>query len=217
VSTDPEEHPMETTRLLHVVPDDVGAPLDDVVLLDDGGSPIGHAPRATVHGTLDGSGTPLHLAFSCYLLRPDGRVLLSRRALVKRSWPGVWTNSFCGHPRVDEPMVDAIARYARHELGVAVHDIQALLPEFRYWAADPSGVVENEVCPVYLARTSETPCPRPDEVMDLRWVTTGDLFTTAAVAPWAVSPWMVEQVRALRAGHIELSGPHDPTAEETRS
>jgi hypothetical protein len=69
-------------------------PLDEVVLLADDGRAIGTAPRASVHD----AATPLHFAFSCYVFDAGSRVLLTRRALVKLAWPGVWTNSFCGHP-----------------------------------------------------------------------------------------------------------------------
>lgn len=57
---------------------------DAVVLLSEQGRPIGTAPRLRVH-TAD---TPLHLAFSCYLFDADGRLLLTRRALAKKTWPG---------------------------------------------------------------------------------------------------------------------------------
>ena len=69
-----------------------------VVLLHDEDRSIGAAPKSEVH---HGS-TPLHLAFSCYLFDDAGRVLLTRRALDKRAFPGIWTNSFGGHPAPDE-------------------------------------------------------------------------------------------------------------------
>lgn len=177
---------------------DVGAEAadDHVVLLDDAGSAVGTAPRATVH-TRD---TPLHLGFSCYLFRPDGRLLLTRRALSKRTWPGVWTNSFCGHPRRGESLARAVLRHGRHELGLdVVTDGRPVLPSFRYRAVDAGGVVENEVCPVLLASVDRDPVPNPDEVMDWRWVRPGDVEQLVDLAPWAVSPWMVEQVPGLRA------------------
>jgi isopentenyl-diphosphate Delta-isomerase len=168
-------------------------PLDHVVLLDDDARPVGVAPRATVHSRT----TPLHLAFSCYLFREDGHVLLTRRSLNKRTWPGVWTNSFCGHPRLGERPAEALARHARHELGVTVHDVREILPSFRYRAVDAAGIVENEVCPVFFAFTDEEPAPNPGEVMDQRWVEPEELGRLVVVAPWALSPWAVEQVHAL--------------------
>ena len=168
-------------------------PLDHVVLVDDDGRPLGVAPHGTVHG----ADTPLHLAFSCYLFRSDGRVLLTRRALGKRTWPGVWTNSFCGHPRVGEAMPDALARHAAHELGLAVRDVRLVLPDFRYRAVDAAGVVENELCPVFVAFTDDEAAPDPAEVMDLRWVDPEELGRLVVVAPWALSPWAVRQVHAM--------------------
>jgi isopentenyl-diphosphate delta-isomerase len=168
-------------------------PPDEVVLLSEDGTPVGVAPRATVHD----SATPLHLAFSCYLLDGEGRVLVTRRALAKRTWPGVWTNSFCGHPRPGEPMEDAVHRYAARELGATLTALACVLPRFRYRAVDPGGVVENELCPVYVATTAGPLDPDPDELMDHRWTSVEELASAVTVAPWALSPGLVEQMAGL--------------------
>jgi len=170
-----------------------GDPADLVVLLDEHRRPAGTAPRESVHDTR----TRLHLAFSCYLLDRDGRVLLTRRSLGKRSWPGVWTNSFCGHPRPGEPVVAAVRRHGRGELGIDPRDVAEVLPDFAYRAVDASGVVENEVCPVFTAWSDDELQPHPDEVAETRWVELDELRETVRVAPWALSPWLVEQVAAL--------------------
>lgn len=175
--------------------DDTPHDTDDlVVLLDDAGTPIGTRPRATVHTT----DTPLHLAFSCHLRDEQGRTLVTRRALAKRTWPGVWTNSFCGHPRPGESFDDAVRRHARHELGLEVEGIEPLLPDFRYRAVDAAGVVENEVCPVFTAVAVGVPAPNPDEVAELRWAGVADVLAVVERAPWALSPWLVEQEAGLR-------------------
>ncbi|MFT4127884.1 MAG: isopentenyl-diphosphate Delta-isomerase [Gordonia sp. (in: high G+C Gram-positive bacteria)] len=166
---------------------------DLVVLVDPDGTPRGSAERRSVHDTR----TPLHLAFSCHLVDAGGRLLMTRRALVKKTWPGVWTNSFCGHPRPGEGFDDAIARYSQHELGVDVADLRCVLPDFRYRAVDASGIVENEVCPVYVARPVGELRPNPDEVMDLAWAEVGDIWTAARRTPWLLSPWFIDQVAAL--------------------
>ena len=119
-----------------------------VVLVTPDGYPIGEAAKATVHH----ADTPMHLAFSCYVFNSKGELLLTRRALSKTAWPGVWTNSFCGHPAPGESFEDAIRRRGRYELGLDPTDIQIKLPEFSYRAVDASGIVEHEFCPVFTAR-----------------------------------------------------------------
>jgi isopentenyl-diphosphate delta-isomerase len=156
-----------------------------VVLLDEDGYATGTADKAEVHH----QHTPLHLAFSAYVFDPAGRFLLTRRALHKRTWPGVWTNSCCGHPGPDEPMADAVRRRLRDELGVEVGEVDLVLPKFRYRAVMSDGIVENEMCPVYRAVTSDDPRPDPAEVMAYQW--------SSWPPAGELSPWATEQIERL--------------------
>lgn len=168
-------------------------PDDLVVLLDAQGQPCGTADRSTVHSTQ----TPLHLAFSCYVVDTDGRVLVTRRALTKLTWPGVWTNACCGHPLPGERFEDAISRRLTQELGARAATIAPVLPDFRYEAVDASGIRENEVCPVYVATLDGGLDPDPAEVMEHRWVDPLALAAVAANSPWLLSPWSVEQITQM--------------------
>ncbi len=168
--------------------------VEQVVLVDDDGTAIGVADKVAVHG----ADTALHLAFSCHVYNPQGLVLVTRRALGKLTWPGVWTNSFCGHPAPGEPLETAIARRGLHELGITVSDVTVVLPDFRYRAVDASGIVENEVCPVYRAVTTDDVTPNPDEVSEFAWVTPESLSSAALAAPYAFSPWLGWQLEQLR-------------------
>ncbi|WP_402463185.1 isopentenyl-diphosphate Delta-isomerase [Isoptericola aurantiacus] len=173
----------------------IPAVADHVVTCDEAGNRLGTVPRAEVHTT----DTPLHLAFSCYLLDAEDRLLVTRRALVKRTWPGVWTNSFCGHLRWTESEPDSLVRHAEHELGAEVSDIQVVLPEFRYRAVDASGVVENEICPVFVARVVGDVAPNPDEVSEHVWAPADRVRAAVEATPWAFSPWMVRQLADVAA------------------
>lgn len=163
---------------------------EEVVLLDDTHRPVGTAPKAEVHTT----DTPLHLAVSCYVVDDDGRLLLTRRALGKRTWPGVWTNSFCGHPAPGEGFAEAVARRAGQELGFELAGVREVLPDFRYRAVDASGIVENEFCPVYVARAAGRPRPLASEVAETAWILPEQLFAAAQAAPFLLSPWLLEQI-----------------------
>jgi isopentenyl-diphosphate delta-isomerase len=166
-----------------------------VVLLDDERRPIGTAPRATVHH----SATPLHLAFSCYAFDPAGRLLVTRRALPKKTWPGVWTNTCCGHPGPGEDLAEAMTRRLGEELGLVPREVELALPDFAYQARMADGTMENEFCPVFRVVVDGDPTPDPAEVDDWRWTDWADFAGVAARTPWLISPWAALQVPQLAA------------------
>jgi isopentenyl-diphosphate Delta-isomerase len=169
-----------------------------VVLLNERLDPVATSLKQAVHT----ENTPLHLAFSCYLFNRDGQVLVTRRAMGKKTWPGVWSNSFCGHPGPGEDMSDAIRRRARQELNVTVSELRNALPEFRYRAVDASGIVENEFCPVWTATANSDPGPDEAEVSEWQWIEWNDLVSIVGRAPYLFSPWSQLQVPQLAsAGH----------------
>lgn len=168
--------------------------MEHVILLDESGAALGLQDKRTVHT----DATPLHLAFSCYVFDASGRFLASRRALSKKTWPGIWTNSVCGHPQEAEAITDAVRRRARFELGLALDEVRLVLPAFRY-RAELDGVVENEMCPVVYATASAEPDPNPDEVAATRWLPWADFLREASARDSAFSPWCRLQIKELTA------------------
>lgn len=177
-----------------------------VVLLDDDGHAIGTAPKATVHGTT----TPLHLAFSCYVLAENGQMLLTRRALGKKTWAGVWTNSFCGHPGPGEDIESAVRRRAMQELGVELGAVKLVLQDFRYLAVDAEGTMEHEICPVFVACIDREPTPNREEVIEWVWVEPESLSTSLGNAPFVYSPWLQAQFPLLNAADAFAGGGPKP-------
>lgn len=164
-----------------------------VVLLDERHRAVGELPKRQVHH----ADTPLHLAFSCYVFDGAGRLLLTRRATHKRTWPGVWTNTCCGHPLPGEPPEGAARRRLLDELGLRMSGSAVALPDFAYRAVAPDGMVENEYCPVLVAFVEGEVDPNPAEVLEYRWAPWAAVVDLVALAPWAVSPWAALQVPQL--------------------
>ncbi len=176
----------------------VPATSEEVVLLDEQGRAVGRAAKASVHH----QETPLHLAFSCYVFDAADRLLITQRALAKATFPGVWSNSFCGHPAPGEDYVAAVRRRGEQELGLGLADLTLTLPRFRYVAQMANGVRENEMCPVFTARVAD---PRaqvrvePSEVDEAVWVDWVGFRDDVLSGRREVSSWCVEQVAQLAA------------------
>ena len=90
-------------------------------------------------------------------------------------------------------------------------DLRLLLPAFRYRAVMADGVVENEMCPVFVATTDDAVRPDPDEVDDVVWADWAEFRAGVLDGSRDVSPWCRDQVAALPAD--PLAAPARPDAE----
>ncbi len=175
-----------------------------MVLLDEQGRAIGTADKRTVHH----ADTPLHLAFSCYIFDGRGSVLVSRRALDKKTFGGVWTNGCCGHPAPGEPLDDAVHRRVYQELGLRIEGLRLLLPRFRYHAT-MDGVAENEMCPVFVATTTGDVRLDPAEVAEIRWEPWVEFRAGVLDGSRSISKWCREQVEQLPEDPLSASAASD--------
>ena len=164
-----------------------------VVLLDETGHDIGTVPKAQVHH----ADTPLHLAFSCYVFDAQERLLLTRRALSKSTFPGLWTNTVCGHPARGEDIETAARRRAHDEIGLRLGEVRLVLPAFRY-VATMDGIRENEMCPVMVASPASEVTVNPDEVDSVEWCPWEQFSEQVLSGSRQVSLWCRLQVEALR-------------------
>ncbi len=164
-----------------------------IVLVNEDNQPIGTMPKLEAHN----ANTPLHLAFSCYVFNKEGEFLLTQRALSKKVFPGVWTNSCCGHPGPGEQLEDALRRRLKYELGLVPQKLELVLPHFRY-RAEMDGIVENEICPVYIVKVNTEPQRNPEEVEAYRWIPWEDFVKVIEKNPKGYSEWCVLQVEELK-------------------
>jgi len=173
-------------------------PLEEVVLLDPSGRPIGRAGKVGIHGP----STPLHLAFSIFLFDDQGRMLIQQRARAKKTWPGIWSNACCGHPMPGEALEAAAHRRLHEELGISGLELRLALPRFRY-RASCRGIEENEMCPVFVGYCDQEPRPNREEVAATAWTDWGSFLRHEAdlrkLDDLSFSPWSRMEAFALKA------------------
>ncbi|KAL1499089.1 hypothetical protein AB1Y20_013603 [Prymnesium parvum] len=161
---------------------------DQLVLVDSSDRVSGAMSKREAHSF--SAATPrgcLHRAFSCFLFDTEGRMLLTKRAASKITFPSVWTNACCSHPlhgavpnEVDHDDVDlampgakhAARRKLQHELGI-----------------DPAeACTPRAECTSAYGCTAVPPCCQvPHE--DFRFLSrfhywAADVLTSGAETPW---------------------------------
>lgn len=163
-----------------------------VVLVNEKGEPIGEANKLATHH----SDTPLHLAFSCYVFNSSKQLLITKRFEGKKVWPGVWTNSVCGHPSPGETVEEAIIRRADYELGISLSDLSCVINDYVYRTPLFNGVIDHEFCPVYFAMISESEVMlNPEEVSDYKWVNWDDYKSMLVERADEFSYWSKDQMK----------------------
>jgi isopentenyl-diphosphate Delta-isomerase len=165
---------------------------DYVVLVDKQNKVLGTAPKLATHD----QNTPLHRAFSLFLFNSKGELLLQQRSSGKKTWPLIWSNSCCGHPKLHESNINAARRRLKFELGIILNNFYEILPDFTY-RAEMKGIVENEICPVIVAFANKKPIINKDEVKEVKWIKWDDFLAEINVKPGLYSIWCEQEAKLI--------------------
>ena len=180
----------------------IAADSESLILVDEADREVGHLDRARCH---QGRGV-LHRAFSLLIFNPAGELLLQQRAASKQLWPLYWSNSCCSHPRRSETMETAIHRRLYEELGLRC-PLQFLF-KFQYQAQFDAAGAEQELCSVFVGRTSGPLRIDPNEIRAYRWISPAALQAELAgsgadrFTPWFMMEW--ERICRDHAGLLSL-------------
>ena len=74
---------------------------------------VGAAPRKGIHNT-----KLMHRSIHMFLLNPDGRIWLEKRALTTDTFPGYYNSSAAGHISQGESYLEGAQREVVEELGI---------------------------------------------------------------------------------------------------
>jgi isopentenyl-diphosphate delta-isomerase len=177
---------------------DVSSESEELILVDAEDNEIGFRSKADCH---DGPGV-LHRAFSLFLFNDDGELLLQQRSVLKRLWPGFWSNTCCSHPRRGETLPVAAMRRLRDELNTAAE--LEFVYRFCYQARFGEAGSENELCHVYLGRIDGEIRPNDREIESVRFVSAMSLDNELDEHPQRFTPWFIKEWQALKESHAGL-------------
>ena len=129
----------------------------------------------------------LHRAFSIFIIDTNDRMLIHKRQITKKTWPGFWTNACCSHPRKDENLQEATKRRLREELGI-VCDVQPLF-KFHYKADYDDKYGEHEIDHVFLGIYDGDVRPNKEEIQEHKFVPIGELVEDVQKHAGKYTPW----------------------------
>jgi len=159
---------------------------------DEAGAPGSLVPRARVHR--EGL---WHRAANVLLFRPDGALVLQRRAAGKDVCPGRWDLSAAEHLKPGEDFLDAARRGLVEELGIRDVELSPAGPP-RSEVFEAPGVLDRELQQTFRGVSAAPVCADPGEVADVREITLEALSSEMTSLPETFTPWFLHVARACR-------------------
>ena len=163
---------------------------DSLTQVDEEDNVIGSVSKLDGHLKLSGQRVTLpHRAFSLFLFNARNELLLQQRSLKKITFPNLWTNTCCSHPRHTPDEIDlsdgyvgprrAAIRRASFELGINDLAVEQITcgGKILYYADACDNFAEHELDYILFAKVdSLAPYEiNDDEVKAAEWVARTDL------------------------------------------
>ena len=155
---------------------------DLVILVNEQDQEIGTMPKLEAHQK-----GVLHRAFSVFIFTTQGELLLQQRAFDKYHSAGLWSNTCCSHPYVDEDILAAANRRLHEEMGLSTDLYE--IHSFIYNEALDNGLVEHEFDHVLAGISDMIPTLNSDEVVDYKYLSYEQLQFDMASNPDRYTIW----------------------------
>ena len=117
--------------------------MEQVILVDEQDRQVGVMEKMEAHEK-----ALLHRAFSVFIFKSNGEMLLQQRAISKYHSGGLWTNACCSHPRSNEETIAAAKRRLKEEMGFDT-TLEKVF-DFTYKAVFDNGLTEHEFDHVFV-------------------------------------------------------------------
>jgi len=160
---------------------------DHVVLVDENDQVLGIEEKIKAHEL-----ALLHRAFSVFIYRRQEDLiefLLQQRHQNKYHCGGLWTNTCCSHPRLNEDVLLAGQRRLNEELSINIP--LNFVDTFIYKTKFDNGLTEHELDHVLVGEfdASQTIVLEPTEAQAFRWITVEQLEEELSAKPSCFTPW----------------------------
>ncbi len=153
-----------------------------VVLVDEHDKELGVMEKMQAH--TEGK---LHRAVSVIIFNSKKQMLLQKRAEGKYHSAGLWSNTCCSHPRLNENPGDAAKRRLYEEMGIKC-ELQKMFT-FTYQIKFSNNLSENEFDYVYAGICDDVPLPDPSEVGDWKFIDISALENQMKENPSQFTEW----------------------------
>jgi len=157
--------------------------MEKVILVDKEDKEIGFEEKSKVHKK-----GLLHRAFSILIFNQKGEILIQKRA-KRKSFPRLWSNTCCSHPRPKEDLLKAAKRRLKEEMGFETELFEIF--SFKY-KAQWKNYIENEIDHVFYGKFEGSLKINKKEVESFKWMKIKNLKKDIAKNPQKYTPWFVK-------------------------
>lgn len=165
---------------------------DHVVLVDSNDNTLGKEDKLIAHQK-----GLLHRAFSIFIFRKDPtdqlqwQLLLQRREQKKYHCAGLWSNTCCSHPGIDETVIDAGHRRLQEELGFTTPLTH--VGAFTYYAQCDNNLIEYEYDHILIANVAQPDIQlNLEEISEIQWLSIADTKKNLSAQPQHYTPWFAK-------------------------
>lgn len=156
---------------------------EKVVLVDLNDCSVGEIEKLEAHQK-----GLLHRAVSVFVFNSEKKMLLQKRAETKYHSPGLWTNTACTHPYMNESNEEAVLRRLKQEMGIEMDKVTKLF-HFTYRETLENALIEHEFDHVYIGFSDDKPVPEPSEVSDFNYLDVNEVLEHVKRKPHEYTVW----------------------------